>query len=106
MHPGQLRPAGHFLNLGLAAEYLGGVRPELAVLVNVFRRCFDGGELVERVHLASMCPTGCFGKFRVYRVFWFHCRILGIPQESQVEIGLGVVWLPLPLDMKSARGRG
>ena len=45
------------------------MRPELAVLVNVFGGCFDGDELVERVHLASMCPTGCFGKFSVYRSF-------------------------------------
>ena len=57
------------MNLELEAEYLGGVRPELAVLVNVFRGCFDGDELVERVHLAPMCPTGYFIKFRVYRSF-------------------------------------
>ena len=45
------------------------MRPELAVLVNVFGGCFDGDELVERVHLASMCPTGYFIEFRVYRSF-------------------------------------
>ena len=45
-------------NLGLATDYLGGVRPELAVLVNVFRGRFKGDELAERVHLALMCPTG------------------------------------------------
>ena len=57
--------SGPLFEFRVSSRVLGGVRPELAVLVNGFRGCFDGDELVERVHLDSMCPTGYFIEFSV-----------------------------------------